>query len=274
MSSLFTVRDETEQRSDLARRSEVKYPLFRVDLDAIRRVLELQCCRLQHGLPRPTNPTTSKASTVGCTTENPSTIYRSRERVSTVRSIYFDDPQLSSGLANVDGLGRRSKLRLRWYDSPLPQQHAYLEIKWRENRITGKHRLHLECSQSMHELPFAEMIRGIHRVAPLLFQRMLDRYFDPTLLVEYAREHFSSTDGTIRLTLDHSLKFYDQTGKKRPSVRFGRTLPSFAVLEGKSSPCDIGELRGLLGPLALRAGRCSKYVHGLTTVGLLARSIC
>ncbi len=43
-------------------------------------------------------------------------------------------------------------------------------------------------------------------------------YCEPTVLVEYKREHFIA--GDLRLTIDYDLAFYDQTGKQFLSTRF------------------------------------------------------
>ena len=40
--------------------------------------------------------------------------------VSLVSSIYFDDDQLNSCRESLAGVNRRTKVRLRWYDRPLP----------------------------------------------------------------------------------------------------------------------------------------------------------
>lgn len=253
----FQVIDETSQRIDLARRTELKFPMVGKDVGLLRNVLEASCYALQHRQPKP-------GDAPGLA--NP--------KISTVRSLYFDDPRLTSAYANIQGLAQRQKLRLRWYDSPLPQHQAYLEIKWRSNTITGKHRLKVECDEPMATLPYPVLVRGLRDALPLPFGPILDRLFDPTLIVEYQREHYASSDASVRLTIDYRLRFYDQTGKRHPNLRFGVTKPHLVVLEGKSAPDDSGELRTILAPLSLRAGRCSKYVHGLQTVGLLQASRC
>jgi VTC domain len=113
---MFTVLDQTEKRLDLAERREVKFVLTGSDIGTLRRVLETNTRRQIHN-----------------------------HEVSTVRSVYFDDARLSACQANLDGLGIRRKLRLRWYDQLMPGHEGYLEIKWRNNRVTGKHRMHVTC---------------------------------------------------------------------------------------------------------------------------------
>ena len=122
----FKLVDSGVTRSDLTSRREIKYAFPRMDVGKLRGLLETNCRRLIHN-----------------------------DRVSVVRSIYFDDVRLSACHANLDGLGIRRKLRLRWYDSPRPETDFFLEVKWRENRITGKHRLQLHAESTIAGLSYS-----------------------------------------------------------------------------------------------------------------------
>ena len=103
---------EDASRKDLAVRRETKYILPNADVGKFRRLMETNGRRLTHN-----------------------------ESISTVRSIYFDDVLLSDCQANLSGISHRMKVRLRWYDSLTPGEVLFFEIKWRDNRATGKHRL-------------------------------------------------------------------------------------------------------------------------------------
>ena len=230
---MFTVLDQTEKRQDLAERREVKFVLSGSDIGTLRRVLETNTRRQIHN-----------------------------QVVSTVRSVYFDDARLSACQANLDGLGIRRKLRLRWYDQLLPGHEAFLEVKWRNNRVTGKHRMHVTCQQPLSELAYKHWFDELFNKVPQHVMPYLLSYCEPTVLVEYRREHFISADRDLRLTIDYDLAFYDQTGKQFISTQFPCRKPDFMVLEGKTPVGRERELRDLLYPLALRASRCSKYVQG------------
>ncbi|MCC6510356.1 MAG: VTC domain-containing protein [Pirellulaceae bacterium] len=238
---MFTVLDQTEKRQDLAQRREVKYVLTGADVGTVRTLLDTNTRRQIH-----------------------------HHEVSVVRSVYFDDARLSACQANLNGLGRRRKLRLRWYDQLLPGRDAFLEIKWRDNKVTGKHRMHVTCEQSLSELAYKHWTAALTESVPERYLPYLLAYSDPIVIVEYRREHFISPDGQLRLTIDYDLAFYDQTGKQFLSTRFPQRLNDFMVLEGKTPVGRESELKQLLYPLALRAARCSKYVHGCQTLGLVA----
>ena len=116
-------------RADLASRQEIKFVLPHDDVPTLRKLLEGNGRRLIHNEP-----------------------------VSTVRSIYFDDVQLSACHANLGGFGQRQKTRLRWYDSLVPQEDVFLEIKWRNFQITGKHRYALHAERPLAEVSYRQMV--------------------------------------------------------------------------------------------------------------------
>ncbi len=235
----FQLIDSGEQRRDLTARREIKYLFQQADVGKLRRLLEANCRRLVHNEP-----------------------------VSSVRSIYFDDARLSACQANLDGVGGRRKLRLRWYDSLRPGTDFFLEIKWRDNRVTGKHRLQLRSSTPLTDLPYRQIRRGLEAAAPEHLVRDLVKYSEPIVIVQYNREHFASDDG-LRITLDYDLTYYDQTGRSSISTVFPRRLEQWVVLEGKTPTGRESELRQWLHPFSPRVGRCSKYVQGCHQLGLI-----
>ncbi len=233
--------NESETRRDLAERRETKFVFEDTDVRTIRSLLQGNSKRLVHNQP-----------------------------VSIVRSIYFDDAGLSACHANLDGLGQRRKLRLRWYDQLRPEIQAYLEIKWRENRVTGKHRLRLTSDKPLGEMSYRELCEQLISVVPEHLVADVVQYNEPIVIVEYKREHFASLDGRLRSTIDYDLKYYDQTGKRSISMSFPQSKPDFIVLEGKTPVGSENELREMFYPLQLRAQRCSKYVHGCAMLGLVS----
>ncbi|MDA7977545.1 MAG: polyphosphate polymerase domain-containing protein [Pirellulales bacterium] len=231
--------DTGETRTDLARRREVKYALPQMDIGKLRRLLEVNCQRLIHS-----------------------------GQVSVVRSIYFDDSRLSACRANLDGLGLRRKLRIRWYDTPMPGTKFFAEIKWRDNRATGKHRMQMCSDKPLAELSYEEIRRGLVDSIPEYLAADAARYHEPVVVVEYKREHFASSDG-LRITLDYDLRFYDQFAKRMISLTFPKPLEGFIVLEGKTPLGRESELRQWFHPLTPRATRCSKYVYGCREIGII-----
>jgi hypothetical protein len=236
----FELIDEGESRSDLAVRRETKFPIDIADISLVRSLLQTNTTRQIHNEP-----------------------------VSTVRSIYFDDARLSACHANLDGMGLRRKLRLRWYDQLLPGRDLFLEVKWRNNRVTGKHRLQLRADRDVGACDYVELHSALRQVVPNRRLPDLLANPEPIVVVEYQREHFASACGQLRVTIDYDIRFYRQLGHSQIRMEFPQRLPRIAVLEGKTPVGLERELRALLYPLTLRSGRCSKYVHGCQQLGLV-----
>ena len=56
-----------------------------------------------------------------------------------VNNIYFDTPELTSFLNNVDGISERKKYRIRWYGEDFDQiDQPVLEQKIKENQLGSK----------------------------------------------------------------------------------------------------------------------------------------
>lgn len=238
--SSIEVIDVGACRTDLTSRRELKFVVSAAHLDPLRRLLEGNGRRQ---------------------------IFNGE--VSLVHSLYFDDATLSACRANLNGLGRRRKLRLRWYDRPLPGNEAFLEIKWRDNRTTGKHRLCLRSGESLWTLPYRTILAQIAAAVPERYLPTLAQYSEPTLLVEYRREHFIAYERPLRVTLDYGVVYYDQTGKQRIWTSLGRRHEGLVVVEGKLPAGHEQDLRSFLHPFAARVDRCSKYVHGCQMLGLV-----
>ena len=236
----FEVIDAGAARADLKKRRELKFTLPQADIQKLRVLLEGNARRQIHN-----------------------------HQVSTVCSVYFDDPQLSTCRANLDGLGRRNKVRLRWYDLPRPECEFFFEIKWRENRVTGKHRFQVRSHGPIHTLSYRTILENLSAALPERCQSILARYREPAVLVRYQREHFVSHDRALRATVDYDIRYFDQTGKRFITTSFGRRHEGLIVLEGKTPVGREHELRRLLHPLRARVGRCSKYVYGCQLLGLV-----
>lgn len=241
--NLFRVVDAGAERTDLSLRREAKFVLHGTDAGKVRSVLAGNLKRQVHA-----------------------------DRVSVVRSVYFDDAKLSACRANLSGIANRRKMRIRWYDSELPDSRFFFEIKWRKNRITGKRRWEIESSIPVPELSYRDITRGVCDF--LDGTDLLDawRCTEPIVLVEYRREHFVSDDGLFRFTLDFDVRFFDQTGRRKIRNAFGERLEHFTVLEAKFPPGYDAWLRDLLHPFSPRVGSSSKYVQGCRCLGFVGET--
>jgi hypothetical protein len=224
---------------DMRRRKEIKFAIPRADLGKLRASFRGPCRPVAYNEP-----------------------------VSTVRSVYFDDPALSACRANLDGIGRRQKLRVRWYDALLPMRDFFVEIKWRNNILTGKHRFQMRSTSPLAELSYREIHATIATSVPESIAPYVLGASEPVVMVEFKREHFCAKYSGIRLTIDYDLACYDQLSKQCLSTSFRKSLGDLVVVEAKMPVGREHELKDVIGPFTRRMTKCSKYVLGCRSLGL------
>lgn len=223
-----------------ALRVEVKYAVPHADTGKLRTILAANCRRIVHA-----------------------------GEVSHVHSLYFDDWRLTSARENLGGADRRTKIRLRWYDSPLAGTHVFLEFKRRINRMIAKDRFALEAPFPVGGMDFDDLRRDIARLLPERFASLWALRGDPVVVNTYRREHFAVPGTPLRLTLDYDIVCYEQTGRRRLDLRHGFALDGYTVIEAKCPKGRETELPRILHPLRLRVTRSSKYLRGCLALGLV-----
>jgi hypothetical protein len=228
---------------DPTARREVKYALPHADAGKLRSILEVNC--------RPV-------------------AYRGES--SRVVSLYFDDVRLSGCIANLDGTSPRSKIRLRWYDAPLPSNETYLEIKKRRGEATEKIRVPLERAASLASLPLREMTRELAVALPTPLSEALLARSESIAVVEYERRYFEAVGTRVRFTLDTDLVFYSQLGQGRLTRLFPVRLPELTILEAKAPLAEEIHIPDHLRPLEPRRTRSSKYLLACQSLGLIPGS--
>lgn len=189
--------------------------------------------------------------------------------MSKVNSIYLDDEEMVSCRESLAGVARRLKTRVRWYDSPLPGDLVFFELKRRHGEIVTKERVRLEDAAALAELPHTAL-HGFLAGQLSVEQRLaLGRRTRPTALVTYKRRHFVDRQSGIRLTVDYEIKGYDQTGSAALTRRFGAPLAGEVVVEAKLPGNEIDRLREILYPIGPRLSRFSKYVQCCQSLRIL-----
>ena len=230
---------QTPGSVDLFRR-EVKFALTNTDSAKVRSILEVNCQRIMHAGP-----------------------------VSTIHTIYFDDARLSACHENLDGVPRRAKVRLRWYDQGDEEGRLFFEIKRRVDSVVHKQRLAIHSKLPLVKMTYGEILAELQRVLPAAASAMLMARSEAVVISEYRREYFGAPGSEARITLDERIVSYSQMGSTRPSKRFGVRDDQLVILEAKIPPQRGGELRELLHPLEPHVTKSSKYVRACLRLGLL-----
>lgn len=149
-----------------------------------------------------------------------------------IRSLYFDDIDDSSLMANEMGIGRREKFRIRIYNGSMDR--ISLE---RKSKVGDKIRK-VACiiTPEQYEVltdPHADKI--IRPEYPELMKKALAMYeirrLEPKVIVEYERRPYVYRDGNVRVTFDRNVtssldlkSFSDKVIHGRPVMPVGQQL--------------------------------------------------
>ncbi len=180
----------------------------------------------------------------------------------TVNSLYLDDERDSALLDNLNGVGVRHKVRLRWYGDALAQiEGGYLEHKTRRGATGAKQRCHLpDLRIDLRSIRWADLLLPLRHLA--CAQPAMLRAEFPVLIVRYRRAYYESADGALRLTVDERIVAYDQRFSACPNLTRTLPWPDYLLIELKAPPAQAGRLADLLATLPCRPQRHSKYALG------------
>ena len=174
-----------------------------------------------------------------------------------VNSLYFDALTGERYLQTVEGLGRRIKVRLRWYGEAWGEvASALLEIKRKAGHAGRKQTVELEPFELSRSTPRRELRRLPAAAAEPL---------EPVLLTRYRRGYWATRDGLLRLTLDRDVRYLGVG-----SLGFAATWrhdPQL-VIEVKYDVEHRPAAEALAQSLGLRWTRNSKYARGLQATAL------
>ncbi len=176
-----------------------------------------------------------------------------------VNNIYLDTPALDSLNANLIGVSKRCKLRLRWYDKEI---QPWLELKSKENLLGDKKRAPLPCSIDLNT-PWVEILQAVRDCAPSEWRPWLYGLIRPSLYNRYQREYYVTPDGAIRATIDTEQYACDQRFCARPNLRRSLPIRDTVIIEIKGVPDEIDRLQDVVGRFPISRGRNSKYVNSM-----------
>jgi len=182
-----------------------------------------------------------------------------------VNNMYFDTLGHTSFFDNVEGVGGRTKLRVRWYGDLVGEiKEPVLEFKVKRGVVGTKRRIHLPSFEMPEELAVGKSVVTALSNAELPPGVMLQQKFiQPTLLNRYRRRYFETAGGVFRLTIDSDLRYFDP--RRRPAVIASAAAnpePQL-IVELKYNEQQEPEAGGVANYLGLRVTKNSKYVRGL-----------
>ena len=134
-----------------------------------------------------------------------------------IRSLYFDTPEDTALREKLDGVNRREKYRIRYYDYDISK--ITLEKKFKHHGVGTKFHAPLSVGQTQQLVDgdIAWMSQSPYSLIQELYYQILTKQLRPTTIVDYTREAYVYQPGNIRVTLDYNLrtglsctKFLDQ----------------------------------------------------------------
>lgn len=129
-----------------------------------------------------------------------------RDGTYSIRSLYFDDPADTALRDKLNGVSRREKFRLRYYNGDVSL--IRLEKKSKLAGLGCKETALLTAAeaQSIVDGELGWMPRSGRPLVEELYRKMRLRGLRPRTIVDYIREPFVYPPGNVRVTLDHDIR--------------------------------------------------------------------
>jgi SPX domain protein involved in polyphosphate accumulation len=190
----------------------------------------------------------------------------------TVRSIYFDTPELDFYYEKMDGLKIRKKLRIRTYNKM--NDFAFLEIKRKFVNCIAKERSKLPflVIEKLINTPEDSAIEypqddyNSRLVSGKFVYNLLKKGLLPILLVVYEREaYIGLADERVRLTIDTDVRAIAEPdlGDILNNNGFVPAIKDVGILEMKFDDIMPQWMKNLVTELDLTKESISKYCLGI-----------
>lgn len=123
-----------------------------------------------------------------------------------IRSLYFDTPSDKALREKLDGINRREKFRIRYYNHDPTLIHLEKKSKW--NGLGNKQMVELsqEEAQAIADGNPAWMRECDRPLVQELYVKMTLEGLRPKTIVDYVREPFVYAPGNVRVTLDYDIR--------------------------------------------------------------------
>ncbi|NLT09448.1 MAG: polyphosphate polymerase domain-containing protein [Ruminococcus sp.] len=123
-----------------------------------------------------------------------------------IRSLYFDNLADKALMEKINGLSRREKFRIRYYNGDTSVIH--LEKKSKIDHLGNKKSAPLTAkqAQSIVDGDTEWMIESEYTLVRELYSKMKTEGIAPKTIVDYTREPFIYPAGNVRVTLDYNVR--------------------------------------------------------------------
>ena len=123
-----------------------------------------------------------------------------------IRSLYFDTPTDTVLREKLDGVSRREKFRIRYYNQDTSLIH--LEKKSKLAGLGNKQSADLSAQQAQKIVDgdWEWMRSAEHGLIRELYAKMQTQQLRPKTIVDYTREPFVFAPGNVRVTIDYDIR--------------------------------------------------------------------
>lgn len=189
-----------------------------------------------------------------------------------IRSMYFDDYKDTSYNQVIDGISKREKYRIRYYD--LDSSYITLEKKSKVNNLGKKDKDKLTKEE------VEKFIKGIENVGdkPVVneLERVIKtRFYKPVIIIDYQRRAFTYPINDVRITLDYNIscsyqieKFFDNDINSIPLME-----KNTAILEVKYNDFLPDVIKQIINIKNLEVTSFSKYSLGRDMLQKIERRV-
>lgn len=181
-----------------------------------------------------------------------------------VNNINFDTFDLANYSDNLDGISRRSKLRLRWYGTDNLPADSVFEIKQKINSLGCKQYAQVDLSRYSWT-DWASLMRQFAPDIPTELLPMRSLLYHPVVLNSYLRSYYEDSGG-VRLTVDRDLNVCRVRLFEDLTQRYMVSVPIYRIVEVKYPKEKNNDVRNMLEALNIRPTKYSKYVAAVDRV--------
>jgi hypothetical protein len=123
-----------------------------------------------------------------------------------VNSLYFDTPYDKALRQKIDGVSRREKFRIRYYNEDL--NFIRLEKKIKFDKLNAKYnaRLTAEEIQKILNGDYQFLLESEDELKIEFYSKLKGQLLEPKTIVTYNREAFKFSPANVRITVDRNLR--------------------------------------------------------------------
>lgn len=123
-----------------------------------------------------------------------------------IRSLYFDTPSGRALREKLDGVSRREKFRIRYYNGDTSIIH--LEKKSKTGGLGNKQSAALSAAEAeaIVQGDLGWMMGSRKPLVQELYSKMTTQLLRPKTIVDYTREPYVYPPGNVRVTLDYDIR--------------------------------------------------------------------